>query len=204
MVTGTCQFISAPIVGILSKKLDLRIMLAIGLTMFGSSVWLNHYVTSEWGFWELATPQAVRGFSLMLCFVPINTLALGTLPVDRLKNASGLYNLMRNLGGALGLATINTVLIERLALHESRLSDHLTLTSPRVQQMLDGLSARIAPTLGGDATLPATKILWRMMEQQAHVLTFSDCLLLMSLVFFGAVFLMPLIHKPRAFTQRGH
>jgi len=58
------------------------------------------------------------------------------------------------------------VLIERLALHESRLSDHLTLTSPHVQQMLDGLSARIAPTLGGDATLPATKILWRMMEQQ--------------------------------------
>ncbi len=154
MVTGTCQFISAPIVGILSKKLDLRIMLAIGLTLFGSSVWLNHYVTSDWGFWELATPQAIRGFSLMLCFVPINSLALGTLPVDRLKNASGLYNLMRNLGG--------------------------------------------------DATLPATKILWRMMEQQAHVLTFSDCLLLMSLVFFGAVFLMPLIHKPRASTQRGH
>ena len=204
MVTGTCQFISAPIVGFLSKKLDLRIMLAIGLTLFGSSVWLNHYVTSDWGFWELATPQGIRGFSLMLCFVPINSLALGTLPVDRLKNASGLYNLMRNLGGALGLATINTVLIERLALHESRLSDHLTLTSPRVQQMLDGLSARIAPTLGGDATLPATKILWRMMEQQAHVLTFSDCLLLMSLVFFAAVFLMPLIHKPRAFTQRAH
>ncbi len=140
----------------------------------------------------------------MLCFVPINSLALGTLPADRLKNASGLYNLMRNLGGAIGLAAINTVLIERLALHESRLSDHLTLTSPRVQQALETIGARIGGDPGGDASLPAMKLLWRLMERQAHVLTFSDCLLLMACVFFGAVFLMPLIHKPRPFTARAH
>jgi hypothetical protein len=65
--------------------------------------------------------QVVRGFALMFLFIPINAVALGTLPPARLKNASGLYNLMRNLGGAIGLAGINTIINDRFALHWARL-----------------------------------------------------------------------------------
>ena len=68
-------------------------------------------------------PQILRGVSLMLCMVPINNLALGTMPPDKIKNASGLFNLTRNLGGAFGLALINTVLDKRMDLHLERLRE---------------------------------------------------------------------------------
>jgi MFS transporter, DHA2 family, multidrug resistance protein len=139
----------------------------------------------------------VRGFSLMLCFMPINTLALGTLPMDALKNASGLYNLMRNLGGAIGLAFFNTLIIERFALHSARIAEHVTLAHPNVQAYVDRLSERMGALISGDAELGATKLLMRLVEREATVLTFNDCLGLMALVFVLALLLMPLLRKPR-------
>ncbi len=76
-------------------------------------------------------PQVLRGCSLMLCKVPINNVALGTLPPQRIQNASGLYNLTRNLGGAVGLAIINTMLTQRSDAHYARLSEHVTTANPR-------------------------------------------------------------------------
>ncbi|WP_158045041.1 DHA2 family efflux MFS transporter permease subunit [Skermanella pratensis] len=203
-VTGMFQFVSAPVAGILSRKMDLRLMLALGLAMFGFGVYLNSILTAESDFWELFVPQAIRGFSLMLCFIPINTLALGTLPPDQLKNASGLYNLMRNLGGAIGLAAINTVLIDRFALHMSRLSDNITTARPGVQDLLEGLSGSLSGVIPGDADQAALKIVHGLVEREAMVLTFSDCLLLMACVFAAAFLFMPLVRKPRAEVEGGH
>ena len=194
-VTGAFQFMSAPVAGALSKKLDLRVMLAMGLTLFGTGVWLNSFLTAEAGFWELFLPQAVRGFSLMLCFIPINSIALGTLPPEQLKNASGLYNLMRNLGGAIGLAAINTVMIDRLALHMNRLGDNLNLARPQVQQTIDGLAATF-DGLVADPQAAAVKRLVGLVQREAMVMSFNDCLLVMAAVFFAALLLMPLVRRP--------
>ena len=71
-------------------------------------------------------PQVFRGVGLMLWMVPINNLALGTMPPQKIKNASGLFNLMRNLGGAVGLALINTLLDKRMDLHLERLRESVT------------------------------------------------------------------------------
>ena len=170
-------------------------MLAMGLCLFGAGVWLNANLTNQSGFWELFLPQAVRGLSLMLCFIPVNTIALGTLPPEQLKNASGLYNLMRNLGGAIGLAAINTVMTERGALHLNRLGDNLNLARPLVQETLGGLAAKF-DGLVADPQAAAMKTLVRMVEREAMVLTFNDCLLLMAGVFFGGLLLMPLLRRP--------
>lgn len=196
-VTGAFQFVSAPLAGILSKKLDLRLMLAIGLALFGTGVYLTTTMTAEWGFWEFFLPQMLRGISLMLCFLPINTLALGTLPPEKLKNASGLYNLTRNLGGAIGLAGINTVITMRSQLHWSRLVEHVNPATPGVQAWLDGLSARLATVISGDADQAAAKRLADIINREATVMTLNDCLLLMALVFGCALLLMPLVRKPR-------
>ncbi|MFV9874936.1 MAG: hypothetical protein AB8U25_00740 [Rickettsiales endosymbiont of Dermacentor nuttalli] len=69
---------------------------------------INTNLTTESGLGDLFWPQAIIGFSLMFCFLPITTISLGTLPKSEIKNASGLYNLMRNLGEAIGLALNNT------------------------------------------------------------------------------------------------
>jgi DHA2 family multidrug resistance protein len=204
IVTGAAQFLSAPVAGALSKKLDLRAMLALGLLMFGVGAWLHSLATAEWGFWEFFLPQAVRGFSLMFCFLPINTLALGTLPPDELKNASGLYNLMRNLGGAIGLAVLNTVLIDQSAVHRLRLSENVTAARPAAQSALDLLTERYAALGVGDPDQAALQALSDMVGRQAVVLTFNDALLLMAAVFFGALLLMPLIRKPKAAAASAH
>jgi hypothetical protein len=88
-------------------------MLVFGFMTFAAGSWQMTYLTKDFGFWQIFMPQVLRGVGLMFAMVPITNLALGTLPPERLKNASGLFNLTRNLGGAFGLAALNTVLDDR-------------------------------------------------------------------------------------------
>ena len=129
-VSGLAMFLTAPIAGRLSAKVDPRFMLLAGFLFFAVGTWWMTSLTRDWDFWELLWPQIFRGVGLMLAMVPINNVALGTLPPDRVKNASGLYNLMRNLGGAVGLAGIYTFLNDRTDLHIARLHETLHLRAP--------------------------------------------------------------------------
>ena len=197
IVTGSFQFLSAPVAGALSKKLDLRMMLVFGLSLFALGLWLNSFLTAESGIVELFLPQAVRGFALMFCFIPINTLALGTLPPEKLNNASGLYNLMRNLGGAIGLAGLNTLLIDRLDLHWARLAEQINLARPVVQGRLEHLSGLLGTMLPGDPQHAAVRMLGNLVMREATVLTFNDALLAMATAFVLTLVFMPLVRKPR-------
>ncbi|MBU0724377.1 MAG: DHA2 family efflux MFS transporter permease subunit [Alphaproteobacteria bacterium] len=198
MVTGLFQLGMAPIAGMLSTRLDLRVMLSFGFLMFCYALYLNSHLTAQSSYWELFVPQAVRGVSLMFCFIPVNRLALGTLPPDKLKNGSSLYNLMRNLGGAMGLATINTLLQDRTALHLARLTDHLSLSRPEVQAPIDRLAERFADSIAGDPELAAMRQIFRLVQREALVMGFNDCLLLLGLTFAASLILMPLVRKPRS------
>ena len=203
-ITGVFQFLSAPLAGALSKKMDPRVMLGLGFGLFGYAVYLNAGLTADWSYAEFFVPQALRGLSLMLCFLPVNGLALGTLPPAQLKNASGLYNLSRNLGGAIGLAVIGTVLSDRMQFHWNRLADTARLSRPVVRDFIDGMSSKLSDTLAGDATLAATKRLVGLVMQQATVLSFADALYIMSATFLLALLLMPLIRKPKQMAGGGH
>jgi len=198
MVTGIFQFLSAPIAGILSKKMDLRLMLAIGLFLFGTGLFLNTGLNADWSFREFFLPQMVRGLSLMLIFVPINTLALGTLPVEELKNASGLYNLMRNLGGAVGLAVINTLLSDQRVLHTSHLAEQITYGRQQVIDMLGQIQTTLTPQYG-DQAYPATIELVRtIVAREAAVMAFADVFMFVAAVFFVSMLLMPFVKKVSA------
>src|SRR5208282_1520919 len=155
-ITGFCMFIMAPISGRLMGKVDPRLMIAVGFVGFAVGTWQASFITSDWDFWELLVPQMFRGFSLMLCMVPINNLALGTMPPQRIKNASGLFNLMRNLGGAVGLALINTLLNKRLDLHLARLHEQVAWGRTAADETLAMLTEQMA-RFGSDAQLAATK-----------------------------------------------
>src|SRR5665213_1449770 len=99
--------------------------------------------------------------------VPINNLALGTMPAQRIKNASGLFNLTRNLGGAVGLALINTLLDKRMDLHIARLHEAVSWGRASVGETMAKLTAAFAPR-GSDAVLAATKELMLMTRRQAE------------------------------------
>jgi DHA2 family multidrug resistance protein len=195
-VTGAFQFMSAPIAGALSKHVDLRIVMFFGLSLFALGLWENSLLTADSDFNELLLPQALRGFSLMLCFIPINTLALGLLPPDKLKNASGLYNLMRNLGGAIGMAWINTMIQDRATLHLDRLGDQINLSRPEVQLFIDNLSAHFDGLVANAPDSAAMAVIMRIVTREVEVLTYSDCLQAMAGVFAFGVLCMPLLRRP--------
>ncbi len=130
----------------------------------------------------------------MICMVPINNLSLGTLPPAQLKNASGLYNLMRNLGGAVGLALINTVLNKRLDLHLARLHEQVAWGRVVAEDTLAGLAQQLAST--ADAKLAAVKQLARIVRVQAEVMSFADVFFVLTFLFAGLALFAPLMKKP--------
>jgi DHA2 family multidrug resistance protein len=195
-VTGAFMFLAAPIVGSLARKVDPRLLIFVGFVGFAVSSFDLGDITADWSFGELFLPQALRGVSLMLCMIPINVLALGTLPPDRIKNASGLFNLTRNLGGAFGLAAINTLLESRSDLHYARLAEHVAWGSAVAEERLAGMAASLQPVLGSAAEQGALGRMVGMVQQQALVMSFADIFLLLGAIFAAMVLLVPLVAKP--------
>jgi DHA2 family multidrug resistance protein len=196
-VSGVSMFLTAPVVGRLATKYDPRIMLAAGFLIFALSNWQLTAITTDWDFWQVFLPQVLRGIGLMFAIVPITNLALGTLPPERLKNASGLYNLTRNLGGAVGLAALNTVLDDRMDLHFARLHDAITWSRQPVMEALNGLTGRMP---GSDAQSMALKQLFMLVHQQGVVMAFADVFLLLALVFAVFAPLAVMMRRPAADT----
>ena len=171
-VTGLTMFLAAPISGKLAPKVDMRAMLAVGLLMFGLSLaWLAH-LTNQSSFWEMLAPQSLRGAALMFIMLPVNQLALGTLPPQQLKNASGLYNLMRNLGGAIGLAIINTIASNRQAIHTLHLQEQVTWSRPAATNTVFNMEQVLTPAMEGQAHL-ATLVNLIQQVTSNHILAWN-------------------------------
>ena len=204
MVTGIFQLLSAFVAGPLAKVLDSRLMLILGLCGFAGGSWLNGNLTHDAGYWEFFWPQALRGFSLMFCFLPINSLALGTLPPEEVKNASGLYNLMRNLGGAIGLAVANTLMIYLNKQHFASLREHITQGSLPTQQFLSGLQQHLSIANLPDNEAAALKQLYGLAMREAEVLTLNTLFHSLALIFVLALLLMPWVKKVSADVDAGH
>jgi len=205
-LTGIAMFISAPIVGRLSTRVDPRVMIATGFFGFALGTWQASMVTQDWSFHELIIPQILRGASLMLCMVPITNAALGTLSPQKVKNASGLFNLTRNLGGAVGLALINTVINTRFDLHFERLRESVAWGRGVATDTLATMTQAMSP-LGSDAGQAALKQLAAMVHKQATVMAIGDVFLLLTVLFAGLAFLTPLMRKagaPLAAGSSGH
>jgi DHA2 family multidrug resistance protein len=193
------------LVGALSSKVDLRILMTVGFIGFGASSWMLTGMTADWDFGELLVPQVLRGVSLMLSMVPINNLALGTLPPERLKNASGLFNLTRNLGGAVGLALINTILANRGALHYERLAESVTWADPAVVARMDAV-ARAATAQGMDGPALAVANMVSEVTRQATVMSFIDVFTILAVLFTSLSLFVLMLKKPapRGGPSAGH
>jgi DHA2 family multidrug resistance protein len=197
-VAGLSMMFSVPIASWLSQKIDLRLMIAAGLSLFAASLWLTSGITSEWGFWELFFPQALRGFSMMLCIVPSVTMALGGFQPAELKYASGLYNLMRNLGGAVGIAVVNTLLLDHTRVAALRLGESLSHHPRGATDALAALAGRLG-TIAPDprqAMALAQGSFARVIGREALTLGFDDVFRLLAWTFIAALVLVPFCRPP--------
>ena len=125
LVTGLAQLVTAPIAVALERRVDARLLTDFGFALLAVGLGLSARQTIETDFDEMLWPQVLRGVAFMFCLLPPTRLALGALPLERVPDASGLFNLMRNLGGAIGLALIDTVLFGRAPIHAAALVERL-------------------------------------------------------------------------------
>lgn len=206
MVMGVAMFITAPHIGRLSAKMDTRILVGIGLVMAASGVFLNSHMTPLAGMDELFWPQIMRGVGLMCAMIVMSQLALSTLPMSEMKNGSALFNLTRNIGGAIGLAAINTIMDWRVSFHWQHLA---ALTDPSrqpVQDMLNNSGAFLSGDLGAQGSQAAIALLQQKVALQATTLAFNDITLLLSGLILSVLLLLPLIKKgqPVGAEAAGH
>jgi MFS transporter, DHA2 family, multidrug resistance protein len=196
--TGAASLVGVPVYILLARKFDTRWVMMFGLTLFGLSMWSFSFITHDWGAAQLLVPQILRGFPQVFAVAPAVTLGLGSLPADRLKYASGLFNMMRNLGGAIGIAVCATLLNNRTNLHFLRLAERLNSTNAAVQGMLHQVGTKFAAANGGDllhGQASALKQLWSLTYREARVQTFADAFLVVGACLAFATLLAPLLRK---------
>ena len=199
-VSGLVMFVTAPIAGQLNERLDPRLILAAGFVFFAVGTWQMSYLTSDWDFWELLWPQIFRGVGLMFAIIPVTNTALGTLPMERVKNASGLFNLMRNLGGAIGLAAINTWFNDRMDLHLQRLHEAVNASSIPATETLAKLATRFP---GADAQAQALAVMMRTVRLQAAVMSYADVFLMLTVLFLVLAAFAVLMKRPQPAAGAG-
>lgn len=183
VVSGLAMFATAPFAGRLTRKLDLRILMFGGFMLVAWGMWDAHAVNQQWGFWEFAGIQALRGSGVMLAMIAAQQVTMSTLPMHMVKNASGLVNLSRNVGGAFGLAYLNTSLTTNTAVHMGELTSRIDQTSGQAAEMLAGLTQRFAGSIDPEGA--AMKAFYGMLQRQATTLAFGDAFAVLAV---GCVF----------------
>jgi DHA2 family multidrug resistance protein len=125
LVTGVAQLVTAPFAALLESRIGARPLTAAGFALFALGLALSFFQPRTADFQEMFWPQILRGIAIMFCLLPPTRIALGDLPETEIADASGLFNLMRNLGGAIGIALIDTILYGRAGIYAEDFRDRL-------------------------------------------------------------------------------
>jgi MFS transporter, DHA2 family, multidrug resistance protein len=195
--TGAASLIGTPVYVFLARKLDTRWLMMCGLALFGLSMWCFSYITSDWSGGELLVPQILRGFPQVFAVAPAVTLGLGSLPQERLKYASGLFNMMRNLGGAVGIAVCGAIVNARTNFHFDMIASHLTPANGPMTRLIAGAAQRYGAIPGSleAGHLAALKTLWHLALREASTLAYADAFRVIMVAFMIATLLVPLLRK---------
>jgi DHA2 family multidrug resistance protein len=195
--TGAASLVGTPIYVILARRIDTRWLMMFGLASFAAAMWSFSFIMHDWGADQLLIPQILRGFPQVFAVAPAVTLGLGSLPPERLKYASGLFNMMRNLGGAVGIAVCGAILNNQTNLHFLYIASHLTPSNGAMQQMLRNMTDRWGGALGGPVAGHAAALsqLWHLAYREASTLAYADAFRAIMIAFVFATLLVPLLRK---------
>ncbi|CAN5465048.1 MDR family MFS transporter [soil metagenome] len=198
LVTGVAQLITAPIAVALERRVDPRLLTGAGFLLFAIGLGLSAFQTADTDFAQMLWPQLVRGVAIMFCLLPPTRLALGHLDAERVPDASGLFNLMRNLGGAIGLALIDTVIYGRAPVLGRAIAARLEAgdveTAKAVGIPLDLFLAR-SP---GPADADTVAILAPMVQHLALVHAINEAWGMIALLTLAALLTIPLARRTAA------
>ncbi len=204
---GLGSLVAMIVVGSLVNYIDGRVLLSIGLAIFGFSSLMLSHINLGISMESVVVPNFINGFGGGFVFVPLTTMAMGLLRKEEMGNAAGIYNLMRNIGGSVGISALTTFLARGAQIHQNYLGAHVTAGDSASTAMLQSLAARLAAG-GADVVTAHQKALgalYASMQQQAAVLTYADNFRLLAYLSLAciplALLLIPVGRKTRASAE---
>jgi DHA2 family multidrug resistance protein len=194
---GIGSILGSPVIGFLNSRIDSRKLLTGGFISFGICSLIFGLVNLDIGPYTLLIPVTMVGFSLSFVFVPMATMATGTISVQEMGNATGLFNMLRNIGGSVGIAMATTAIIRRAALHQTDIGAHLDPSNPVLQQK-SALIAHYAGRAIGQAQGQAGALgtIYRLLNQQSALMAYVDVFRWTALLAFFCAAAVWLFKKP--------
>jgi MFS transporter, DHA2 family, multidrug resistance protein len=197
--TGFPQLLLIPLVPRLMQRFDARIIIGIGFALFAGSNFMNIHMTNDYATDQLFWPNVIRALGQALVFAPLSAVATAGIEAENAGSASGLFNMMRNLGGAVGIALLQTLLTKREQYHSNVLMQSVSMleqaTQARVEKLTQyfishGVIDRI------DAARRAYVAIGKIVQKQAFILAFSDLFLLLGAALIVALAASMMLKKP--------
>jgi DHA2 family multidrug resistance protein len=198
--TGIASLAGVPVYIMLARKFDGRWLMMFGLACFGFAMWSFSFITHDWGGDQLLLPQIMRGFPQVFAVAPAVTLGLGSLPPDRLKYASGLFNMMRNMGGAVGIAVCGAIINNQTNYHFLNIASTLTPANGPMDRLLQDRSLHFASVLGspGAGHTAALTELYSLAYREASTMAYADAFRAIMVAFAVATPLVLLMRRVAA------
>ncbi len=196
---GFATMLAMPIAGRLITKHDPKKLLAAGLFLGSVSTYLMSTVNLQADFFTLAIPRIVLGFGMGLLFIPLTTMTLSHIPKEKMGEATAMYNLLRNMGGSVGVAFVTTVVARRTQFHQSRLIEHLTpfdmtyvISRENIAKLLTYSGIHTYQT---QAPSPPDVLIFSELLRQANMLGFNDAFFMLSVMMLLVLPLVLLMRK---------
>lgn len=194
---GIGSFIGMTVIGRILHKFDPRKFLALGLAVGAATLYQLSQLSLDAGYWDFFWPQFVQGLSLAMLFVPLTTIAMSNIPREGMGNATSLFNLLRNLGGGIGIAGVATLSARFSQKHINMLGANVTDFNPKAHALLLKLQAGLG---GGAGHAVAVKrsygALFGIIERQATILSYVDVFQLLAGIFLAMIPLVMIMKKP--------
>ena len=199
---GLGSFLFMPIVGILMGKIEPRKLLGAGLIVCSYSLYLLSKLNLNAGYWDIFWPQLLQGTSMGLLFVPLTTVTNDPIPKQEIGNAASLFNLMRNIGASIGIASVTTLVARHSQVHINVLGSHISNLDPAARITFENMrNAFMARGMDmATATKQAYAAMFGIVERQSAMMSYLDAFFLLSILF---IFMLPLIFIMKRPTKQG-
>jgi DHA2 family multidrug resistance protein len=197
---GIGSFFMMPVTGLMTGKFDPRKLLTFGLIVGGTSLlWLS-WLNLQAGYWDIFWPQLIQGVGMSLLFVPLTTISMDRIPREKMGYATSLFNLMRNIGGSIGIAATGTMLSRHSQSTTSMLTANVTPYDPMSQSLMYQMRGAFMAA-GADAvtaTERAYAAIFGLVQRQATMVAFVGIFQLMGVIFIALIPLVLLMKRPKA------
>ncbi|MBV9509694.1 MAG: MFS transporter, partial [Caulobacteraceae bacterium] len=194
---GLATIVVMPLSGILSSKMDPRLLVGFSFFVQGLALWNMSHLDTQMSFASAALARMYQAIGLPFLFVPITNIAYVGLAPGESNQASAMMNVARNLGGTIGISSVQTLLAQRSQFHQARLVETLDPLNPNFVQGLAQRSQGLSPDSASQASanLQATATLYRNLGQQAQMLSYVDVFHTLTIAVFAAIPLLLLMQK---------